>query len=312
MTLYFAVVGNRDHIKIGGERIPFWEFLDVLPDGWLTSLAYERNDVPTDRPQMWDCGAWSYRNEEHPVFRGAAVTPRWALRRYEAVAVPGAFAVAPDHMLVEKTTHGPLSPFDLDARRRFNRRSAAAFLQPARDAGLRPVGVVHGQSAHERLEHAARLLDLGYDALAVGGVAARASERTAVLDLVAALREESAGAWLHVLGLSAPSYLAAWSEMGVDSCDGASHFKQAFAAGAYFTQEGPRLVRHQAARRGDDGALRERLPDVAECPCRACSALRAEGVETRAYGSNESNMGRAAHNLNMLMLAHSALREVPV
>lgn len=295
-TKYYAVVGNRDHIKINGEKRPFWEFLDVLPDGWLTSLAYHRDDVPTTRPQIRDCGAWSYKDADVPP-----VTPEQAFEAY-AGAPRGTMAVAPDHMLIPGT--------NLDARRAFNMASARAFFDLARYSHLEPMACVHGMDLPERLDHARALLDIGYAALAVGGVAARASQRRQVTEMVEALRAEcdrrSGGVWLHVLGLSSPQYVEAWSGLGVDSCDGASHFKQAFTGGAFFTQEGTRLTKHQAARRGEDGAPIEQVPDV-RCNCKACRRLRAEGIDTRTYGSNEHNMGRAAHNLNMLLRAHRCI-----
>ena len=66
--------------------------------------------------------------------------------------------------------------------------------------------------------------------------------------------------------------------------------------------EGPQLVAHQAARPG--AAITAPM-----CACRACTLLRAEGIDTRGYGSNQHNMGRAAHNLNQLMQAHRAVAE---
>ena len=39
MAQYVGVVGNRDYIKINGEKRPFWEFLDREPEWWLCSLA---------------------------------------------------------------------------------------------------------------------------------------------------------------------------------------------------------------------------------------------------------------------------------
>lgn len=306
-TLYFGVVSNRDHIKLRTpegelEPRPFWEFLDEHPDGWLSSLAYGRDDVPADRPQIWDCGAWTYRDEAEPALNGERVTAEYALWRYGLVAAPGAFAVAPDHMLIPATKRGPLSVYDLDERRAFNREQARAFLTPARERGLRPMGVVHGQSLHERVEHAAFLLDLGYDALAVGGVAARANSYRRAVEVVHAVREETEGVHLHVLGLSAPTYYAAWCALGVDSCDGASHFKQAFTGGKFFSL-GRRGLREHRAARVRDGVRIDPLPE-AWCECRACARLREDGVDTRTYGSNEHNMGRAAHNLNMLIAAH--------
>ena len=32
MTQYHAVIGNREYIKINGDRRPFWEFLDMQFD----------------------------------------------------------------------------------------------------------------------------------------------------------------------------------------------------------------------------------------------------------------------------------------
>lgn len=299
-TKYFGVVGNRDYIKIEGERVPFWEFLDVLPDGWLTSLAYHREDVPADRPQIWDCGAWSYKDKDKPKLGGEKVTPEWALKQYKAHAAENAFVIAPDHMLIKGV--------DLDARRRFNANSAKTFLPLAQDAGFRPMAAIHGMERDERIEHAKQLIDLGYEALALGGVAARASQRRRVIDSVKAIREETGDAWLHVLGLSAPSYIEAWDQIGVDSCDGASHFKKAFTAGVFYVLENGRLKSKKAARVSSETKEPvEELPDVS-CNCKACRILRSEDVDTRTYGTNEHNMGRAAHNLNMLMQAHRAQR----
>lgn len=295
-TKYFGVITEREYIKMRGERVPFWHFLDRLPDGWLTSLAYKRKNVPTDRLQMWDCGAWTYREEPQPKLGNNPVTPSWALEQYAMRAVSGAFVIAPDHILIDGV--------DLEARRQFNATSAREFLPIARAAGFRPMAAIHGMDGAERLQHVRRLLDLGYDALAVGGVAARASQQRLVLDMIQALREETPGVWLHILGLSAPSYMKAWNRIGVDSCDGSSHFKQAFTGGAFYVHEAGRLVRHQAARVNRE--TRELLsePPAYECSCKACQMLRAEGIDTRTYGSNEHNMGRAAHNLNMLIQAH--------
>ncbi len=79
MTSYYGVVGNRDYIKLQGQRLPFWHFLDRHPAGWLCLLAYARDDVPTDRPRIWDCGAWSYKAEDVPRLGRNEMTPAWAL-----------------------------------------------------------------------------------------------------------------------------------------------------------------------------------------------------------------------------------------
>jgi len=299
-TKYFGVIGNRDHIKINKgsdseEKRPFWEFLDVQPDGWLTSLAYKRDNYPPNRGKMiWDCGAWSYKNEIIPKLGKNLVTPDWVIGEYLQYAKKGDFLVAPDHMLIEGS--------DVDFRRQFNIVNAHAFLSRC-PKEFTPMGVIHGMDEKERIENTTRLADIGYKCLSVGGVAARASQKRLVVESVARIRKAVPDVWLHILGLSSPPYMSIWTELGIESCDGSSHFKQAFTGGAFFTVEGGKLKKHQAAR--TDRVTKEVIEDIVapECNCTACSKLRDEGIDTRTYGSNENNMGRAAHNMNMLMEA---------
>lgn len=355
MTKYFGVIGNRDHIKIQGERRPFWEFLDRQPDGWLSSLKYlplKDFSLPSG-PKIADCGAWSYKDDllsegvmpslrladnvsepdirkafegkfggvnwDNPVIdsklleslgfslKKIEVTPENVLSNYQVYFSPGDLVVAPDHMLIPG-----LSSEELKLRRQFNIQSAKDFLPIANAAGFWPMATVHGMDLEERLINIGRLYEIGYRHFSLGGMAARASQKRVLLESIIALKGKIRAllpdAYIHVLGLSSPDYWAAFSSLGIDSCDGSSHFKQAFTAGAFFTVEAGKLVKHRAGRIDRaSGALVEPA-DVPECPCMACSKLRGEGVDTRYYGSNESNMGRAAHNLNMLMQAqHEAV-----
>lgn len=290
MCQYFGVIGNRDNIKYQGKKQPFWEFLDEQPDGWLTSLVYACNDLPTGKRMIFDCGAWSYRNENIPKVKNINVTPDWTLTRYQQIgAKPNDFVIAPDHMLIPGV--------DTEARRRFNLLSAQEFLQYNKTTSFCPMATVHGDDLPERIQTAQKYVKMGYQALALGGLAARASQKALVMDIVWEIRKAVPDVWLHVLGLSSPDYTAAWHEFRIQSFDGSSHFKQAFTAGTFFKlDEAGKLVKYQAARPGDD-------INAPLCDCKACSLLRTEGVDTRSYGSNEHNMGRAAHNMNMLMKA---------
>lgn len=289
MTKYFGVIGNRDYIKIQGERCPFWEFLDRQPDGWLSSLAYPYKERPVG-PHLFDCGAWSYKDADVPMLGRKPMTIDGAIEAYAQRAQDGDMVVAPDHMLLGD---------DRDvARHRINAEFASAFLGKA-PIRWHPVAVVHGTDLPDRIDQARRLRDLGYRHLSLGGLAARASQKSLVMQIVWAVRQAVPEVWLHVLGLSSPTYMAAWREFGVQSCDGSSHFKQAFTAGAFYMHHGGgRLKKFKAARRDTPET------DAPECDCCACVRLRAEGIDTRYYGSNENNMGRAAHNLNQLMAAH--------
>ena len=308
MTAYYGVIGNRDHIKIKGEKRPFWEFLDEQPGGWLTSLVYAREELPPHDndmecnvcvPMIWDCGAWSYKDQDVPHIGKNAVTPEWTLAQYRERATPGDFIIAPDHMLIESFGR-------LDYRREFNRASAQEFWRRCKlaDSGLIPMATAHGVSIDERVEYAEFLHGIGYRAIALGGLAGRASAKRSNIEIVQVVREALPDVWLHVLGLSSPDYARAWYQLGVDSFDGASHFKQAFTAGTFYTEFQGKLIKHKAARTDRESSLPIEEITAPLCDCQACSILRQNGIDTRTYGSNENNMGRAAHNQNMLMRAH--------
>jgi hypothetical protein len=286
MSRYYGVIGNRDYIKLHGEKRPFWEFLDEQPDGWLSSLVYKRRDLPVGKPMIWDCGAWSYRLKDEPDY-----TPQQCADLYREYAPAGSTCIAPDHMLIPGC--------DAQKRREINLRNAAEFLRVC-DPAHTPMATIHGETLKERVAVALALDASGYSHLAIGGLAAQAARKTMATEIVQTLRTVVPDVHLHVLGLSSPEYAKRWNQIGVDTFDGSSHFKQAFTAGAFYTQDGMKLTKHQAARPGNADCLGIVAP---ECRCRACALLREDGVDTRTYGSNETNMGRAAHNLNMLMRA---------
>jgi hypothetical protein len=289
MAKYFGVIGNRDYIKLRGEKRPFWEFLDEQPSGWLSSLVYKRRDVPAGKPMIWDCGAWSYRLKDEPDY-----TPQQCVGLYREYAPEGSMVIAPDHMLIPGC--------DAPKRREINLRNAAEFLRVC-DPAHKPMATIHGETLGERVDAALALRASGYQYLAIGGIAAQAARKTMATEIVQTLRAAVPDVHLHVLGLSSPEYTKRWHQIGVDTFDGSSHFKQAFTAGAFYTQDGMKLTKHQAARPGNEDCTGIVAP---ECNCTACRLLREDGVDTRSYGSNETNMGRAAHNLNMLMRAQKA------
>lgn len=288
MSKYFGVIGNRDYIKYKGEKRPYWEFLDDQPYGYLSSLIYARKDCP-NLPMIWDCGAWSYKDKATPVIGKYILTPGYALyERYMKLARHGDIIISPDHMLIDGV--------DIDARRKINLEYARDFIKLCEGKPFIPMAVAHGVDVNERISTTKYLVELGYNHVGIGGVAARAAQKSNVIEIVKAIRKSVPGIWLHVLGLSSPPYAKVWNEIGIDSFDGSSHFKQAFTGGAFFTVEDGKLKKWDASKNGN--------PITAPiCGCRACSLLREEGIDTRSYGSNEHNMGRAAHNQNMLMLA---------
>jgi len=292
-TLYFGVIGKRDYIRCNGEKRPFWEYLDEQPDGWLTSLVYRRKDLPVGKPTIYDCGAWSYRDAEIPP-----VNSRQVAEAYAEYAPEGSMVIAPDHMLIEGS--------NVEYRRVWNAEQAKLFLEDC-PLNMKPMACVHGMDLEERVDHAKWLESIGYRYIAIGGIAARASRKKLVTSWVKAIREAVPNVWLHVLGLSSPDYMRTWNELGVQSADGSSHFKKAFTAGIFFSRDGSALVAHKAGR----GVKDEPLPPI--CLCAACREVALDGNDTRLFGNSERNIGRAAHNLNMLMRAQKvAMRKTLV
>jgi tRNA-guanine family transglycosylase len=199
--------------------------------------------------------------------------------------------IAPDHMLIPGV--------DCAARRKINLANAKKFIVIC-PKNFKPMATAHGETIAERVKAAVALRDMGYRYIALGGLAAQAARKQMAVQIVRDIRKAVPKVHLHVLGLSSPEYARQWNRIGVQSFDGSSHFKQAFTGGAFYTCEGAKLVKHQAARPGNAEDLGIVAP---KCHCLACVKLRKEGVDTRSFGSNEHNMGRAAHNMNMLMLA---------
>jgi len=183
------------------------------------------------KPMIYDCGAWSYKDTEIPPVNSEQVAALYAEH-----APDGSMVIAPDHMLIEGS--------DTEYRRKWNAEQAELFLSDC-PSNLKPMACVHGMNLDERVEHAKWLVSIGYEYIAIGGLAARASQKKLVISWVKAIREAIPGVWLHVLGLTSPDYMRKWIELGVNSADGSSHFKQAFTAGSFFTQEGDKLTKHR-------------------------------------------------------------------
>lgn len=298
MSNFHAVIGNNDYIKLNDIKIPFWELLDELPDGWFCSVVYKRNDIPTDRPRIWDCGAWTYRDMEVPKIGAMEVNAANIFNIYTKYAKDGDFIIAPDHIIRDNM-------YDKKSREIFNKKSAEEFLDITKDYDYIPIASVQGETLEEKIKNTEYYLKLGYKAIALGGLAVQSSKVNKVINLVSNIRQEFPDIWIHVLGLSAPRYSQFWEYLKINSYDGSSHFKRAFTAGCFYVSDNERLLKYQASR--IDEPITAPL-----CNCKACIIIRKHGLDTRSYGCNQRNMGRAAHNLNQLIKSIKIARTTPL
>ena len=283
MAKYFGVITGRDYIDINGTRIPFWDLLDVQPRGWLTSVANIRHDIPISDVSIYDCGAWTYRDNDTPVLKNQEVTPLGAYEQYKKYCRPYDMLIAPDHMLIDIYDN-------LEDRREFNKRSMREFINIV-EPQFSPMAVIHGMDIHEKEDNAKFALGLGYKHICIGGLAGQARKRDWCVEQVEhIMKVVPDGVWVHVLGLSSPFYASQWKRLGVSSFDGSSYFKKAFN-GDFVTFAGNELGKKKA----------QRISAENECNCAACVVAKDNGFNTMLYGNSVNNIGRAAHNLNMLI-----------
>jgi tRNA-guanine family transglycosylase len=295
---FYCVLGNRDYLKVetpdGPVKEPIWKFIQGQ-DRWLTSLVYMRNASRAPGQYLLDCGAWSYKAEAQPRW-----TPQECLDRYATFTHPGDIVASPDHMVLR----------GMDAQEEQYRidltlDNARAFLGLC-PPELRPIAVTHGSTLETRGVMLRELLEMGYQHIAIGSVAIRAGNRKfirGILEDVAELRRQQPF-YVHVLGVSALSWVAEFRDAGVDSYDGSSMFFTAFTAGEWLWHDGEGTLREYPVKR-------TRLEDIPACSCPPCAAMRAQGLDTREYGSNERNMGRAVHNINQYLAALAVALERP-
>jgi tRNA-guanine family transglycosylase len=294
--MFHCVIGNRDVLKVGDERVPIWRFIEGH-DTWLTSLVYAKGNQFTRPPGRWiiDCGAWSYKQE---------ATPRWSpaacAERYAQLGHDGDIVASPDHMVL-RNHDAQEEAYRID----LTLSNAREFLRLC-PPNLRPIAVQHGNTVEQRIAMTAELLDMGYRHIAIGSVAGRASSGRkfvrAALEETAKLKQRQPF-YLHVLGISALSWYWPFAHAGVDSYDGSSMFFSAFTAGEWLWFDGEKLL--------ELGVRTGQPPVEITCDCSPCGAMREQGVDTRQMGSNEHNMGRAVHNVGQYLRALAYVRATP-
>jgi hypothetical protein len=175
---------------------------------------------------MGDCGAFQYVREEVPPYSVDEV-----IDFYEGIGVDAGISL--DHVILGFELHAPLSddllPPEWPRRRQLTLDLAKEFRarHDVRNCAFEPVGVAQGWSPTSYAFSVARLQEMGYQRIAVGGlVAQKTPEILAVLGAIAEVRERDTE--LHLLGVTRTEHVASFTEFGVTSFDSTSPFRQAF------------------------------------------------------------------------------------
>jgi len=185
---------------------------------------------------MGDCGAFSYINEYLPPY-----SPEEIAGFYDSAGFD--WGVAPDHVIVGSIAQldasgerirVALSRHEQRRRQRVTLDNAERFLKTVRCRGYAfvPFGAVQGWSPRSYCSAAQELLDMGYDHIAIGGLARRrSSEVLQVLEAVRAgvrERREDGNVHVHVFGVGRLDLVSAMARLGVESFDSASAYRAAW------------------------------------------------------------------------------------
>jgi hypothetical protein len=173
-----------------------------------------------DKPIFGDCGAFSYVDEEVPPYH----TPE-ILEYYQSLGFD--YGVSIDHLIF-----AGMPPEVKSSRYNLTRRNAAEFIEAHRAGSytFTPVGVAQGWSPETYRDSVAELLDMGYQYIALGGLArSQSKEIFAIMELITPLLREDTD--IHLFGVARirdGKEMQQFREMGVTSFDSASFLRKAW------------------------------------------------------------------------------------
>jgi len=205
----------------------------ILSSGGVHNFFRLKKDVPV----MGDCGAFSYRDAQVPPH-----TVKEILEYYETLGFT--YGVALDHLIF------PSMPHDERTRRlKITLDNAQEFLdqRAALNYQVMPVGIAQGWDATSRRDTIQQLLDMGYDHLAIGGMARSGDQeiRQTLQAIYPVIRENNQVKMLHLFGVARLSLVPELIRYGVTSADSASPMRRAFLGTSednYWTSGGTRYA----------------------------------------------------------------------
>lgn len=185
-------------------------------------------------PVMGDCGAYTYRDEREPPYTTLEI-----LDYYEELGFT--YGVSIDHVIFSS-----FEPEEQQRRWSITVRNAEDFLRQHREGDYTfiPVGIAQGTSPELYAEAVRQLVEIGYDHLALGGLA-RSGDRTIREVLNAVSPELHDGIELHLFGIARLSLIPDLLRYGVTMVDSAAPIRRAFLGrneDNYWTADGERYA----------------------------------------------------------------------
>lgn len=195
--------------------------------------------LPNDFEVMGDCGAWGYIKKEKPIFETVETLEYYVNCGFN-------YGVSIDHLIVDgqdEKTRKYRWKLSLDNAREMYE------LWYSKDRyynNIRIIGVAQGWDPQSYRDAIAELLRIGYDYVAIGGIAkSKSGKEKEELDKVntKTVYNIAQAAWLeinkwrketgkrvdlHTFGVARPDLMAKLANLGVTSCDSASYLRRSW------------------------------------------------------------------------------------
>lgn len=191
--------------------------------------------LPKSLPIMGDCGAFGYINEHEPPFQTEEI-----LNFYEKLGFNYGGSI--DHLIVGNYANDPL-----ERQRRYNitRNNAEEFITKWKTGNYNftPIGVAQGWDPSSYREAVANLIEMGYEYVALGGLARTPSSQIfEIMKVVRPVIPEYLK--VHLFGVARLAALNAFRRLGMTSFDSASYLRRAWLGSGsnYFTLDGDRYT----------------------------------------------------------------------
>jgi hypothetical protein len=172
---------------------------------------------------MGDCGAFSYIKQEVPPY-----TSEQVLEYYETGGFD--YGVSVDHLIV-----GPYAePGVREKRYELTIKNAEDFLRKHQAGGYNfvPIGAVQGWSPETYAEGVKACIEMGYDYIALGGLARERSPQ--IIEILKAIRPHlTPNVRLHLFGVARIDMIPTFRHLGITSFDSASPLRRAWLGSGY-------------------------------------------------------------------------------
>lgn len=281
-------------------------------------LVGVRKFLRLDKPEFahldifGDCGAFTYANEDKPPY-----SPEEIVGFYDECGFTHGCSV--DHIIFDFDASGQgIAGGSSNAKDRFEitLENADGFRREAvsTKAGFRPVGVVQGWSPGSMAEAARRLVAMGYDYLALGGMVPLKSPEIKLC--LAAIREVvPASTRLHILGFAKADDIESFHSFDIASFDTTSPLIRAFkdAKQNYYLPGNGSGLRYFTSIRVPQAIENSRLKrTVKRGLFRAEDLVAMEGAalnSLRAFDRGEAELEETLHNV--LVYSAALVEEKP-